>query len=429
MYTMSQKGILLRRYLCKRLSDYYSQPANAVVGSIESASFTRWTIDFSSLINEWHWKRTYKKVYQEQKGMWLTPVELFFPYYSNILANFVGISMSSTTKKMHNDEEGLFDIVELGGGRGTNAVALLDHLRAFHPKVYDRLQSYTIFDTSPTLHKLQKDILLGNGSSHPDKVKLVNVDMMDIVEGKSEFLTPSDIPTAVIALELLDNLPHDKIARCMVTGDILQAEVVPTLDDGKDDIAGYDINTEKFSPMIDPHLTLILSIAPTLYTPTVGPRWVPTVALGIIIKIYECRPNSSVAFADFDWLPPPDLRGSNLSIVEAAVGDPIVTDMGGIDHPCYLTEPTGLLCDILFPTDFDRLSDFTNQYLTKEVGKQLRNDNTMTTRFDLAANAMKQRDFLLKYGYGEVQKTKAWSNYSPLTDDFGNCSVLTITPK
>ena len=116
--------------------------------------------------------------------MWLTPVELFFPYYSNILANFVSISMSSTMKKMHNEEEGVFDVVELGGGRGTNAVALLDHLRAFHPKVYDRLQSYTIFDTSPTLHKLQKDILLADGSSHSDRVKLVNVDMMDIVEGQ-----------------------------------------------------------------------------------------------------------------------------------------------------------------------------------------------------------------------------------------------------
>ena len=365
--------------------------------------------------------------------MWLTPVELFFPYYSNILANFVSISMSSTMKKMHNeDEEGVFDIVELGGGRGTNAVALLDHLRAFHPNVYDRLQSYTIFDTSPTLHKLQKNVLLGDGSSHSDRVKLINVDMMDIVEGKDEFLAPSDIPTAVIALELLDNLPHDKIARCMVTGDILQAEVVPVLD-GKDDIASYDIDTtiqytERFSPLSDPYLTKILSIAPSLYTPTVGPRWVPTVALGMLMKIYECRPNSCVAFADFDWLPSPDLRGSYLSLVDVAVGDPIVTDMGGFDHPSYLTEPPGLLCDILFPTDFGRFSNFTSHYLTKEVGKQLRNDTTTTTRLEFAANVIKQREFLLKYGYDEVQKTKAWSNYSPLIDDFGNCSVLTIIP-
>jgi hypothetical protein len=268
---------------------------------------------------------------------------------------------------------------------------------------------------------LQKDILLADGSSHSDRVKLVNVDMMDIVEEKGEFLTPSDVPTAVIALELLDNLPHDKIARCMVTGDILQAEVVP--------VASYDIDTtiqytERFSPLSDPYLTKISSIAPSLYTPTVGPRWVPTVALGVLMKIYECRPNSSVAFADFDWLPPPDLRDSYLSHVEAAVGDPIVTDMGGFDHPSYFTEPPGLLCDILFPTDFGRLSDFATQYLAKKVGS--RND---TTRFEFAANAMKQREFLLKYGYDEIQKTKAWSNYSPLIDDFGNCSVLTIIPK
>jgi len=226
-------------------------------------------------------------------------------------------------------------------------------------------------------------------------------------------------------------LPHDKIARCMVTNNILQAEIVPTVDDIEVDNARYDIDTaiqytEKFSRLSDPHLTKILSIAPSLYTPTVGPRWVPTVALGMLMKMYDCRPNSSVAFADFDWLPPPDLRDSYLSHVEAAVGDPIVTDMGGIDHPSYLTEPPGLLCDILFPTDFGRLSDFATQYLTKKVDKLSRND---TTRFEFAANAMKQREFLLKYGYDEIQKTKAWSNYSPLIDDFGNCSVLTIIPK
>jgi hypothetical protein len=41
---------------------------------------------------------------------------------------------------------------------------------------------------------------------------------------------------------------------------------------------------------------------------------------------------------------------------------------------------------------------------------------------------MKQRDFLLKYGPDEVNKTKGWTGFSPLINDFGNCSVLAVAP-
>ncbi len=115
--------------------------------------------------------------------MWLTPVELFYPYYSNILANFVSASMTTSLNNTTRDNEGVFDIAELGGGRGTNALALLDHLSEYHPETYARLRCYTIFDTSPTLHELQKEVLL-DGSSHSDRVKLVNADIMDVAEGK-----------------------------------------------------------------------------------------------------------------------------------------------------------------------------------------------------------------------------------------------------
>ena len=165
--------MLLRRYLCKRLADYYSQPADSVVG------FAPKTIDFSLLLNEWHWKRTYKHVYEEQRGMWLTPVELFFPYYSNTIANFVSKSMATA---LNNSDR--FDIVELGGGRGTNANALLNHLSECHSHMYDRLHRYMIFDTSPTLHDLQQKLLIEGSSRHADKVELVNIDMIDIAEGK-----------------------------------------------------------------------------------------------------------------------------------------------------------------------------------------------------------------------------------------------------
>lgn len=249
------------------------------------------------------------------------------------------------------------------------------------------------------------------------------------------FLTPSDTPTAVIALELLDNLPHDKIGRCIETGDILQAMVVPC--DGEDSYVQSDFGSisthvdtsirysETFAPMSDPLLRSILSIAPSLYTPTIRPRWIPSVALGILMKLYECRPNSSVAFADFDWLPPSDssMWTAAPNAVATADGDPIVTDMAGNDHECYLTSPPNALCDILFPTDFGRLANFANQFITKTTAANTsgRGQERHT------AMIMKQHDFLIKYGPDEVEKTKGWTGYSPMINDFGNCSVLVIT--
>lgn len=408
---MKSRNIILRRYICKRLNEYYSQPSDSVVGSISNHSSTpRSGINFTSLLNEWHWKYTYKRLYEEQNGMWLTPVELFYPYYSNILANFITDSINNNLQSKH--EDNVFDIVELGGGRGTNAKAVLNHLNDSHPEIYDRLQSYTIYDTSPTLHELQRKVLVDD-SSHAEKVKLVNIDMMDIAEGNTPFLEPSETPTVLIALELLDNLPHDKIARCIDTGNILQAEVMPLDSDESSDQIDTTIRyKEIFSPLSDPLLENIFSITPT-YNPTTISRWVPTVALGILLRLFECRPNSSLMFADFDWLPLPDV---DQSFIEKAVGDPLVTDMDGNDHPSYLTAPPDALCDILFPTDFSRMQTFGTKVIDQS------NNN-------FAVSSMKQRDFLLKYGADEVNKTKGWSGYSPLTDDFGNCSVLTITPR
>ena len=267
---------------------------------------------------------------------------------------------------------------------------------------------------------------------------------------RTNFLPPADTPTALIALELLDNLPHDKIGRCIETGDILQAEVMPMtsldieLSSPVDEELLQSVQhwnhldtsqpyTETFSPINDPILQTILSVAPSVYTPLAshGPRWVPTVALGILMKLFECRPNSSVAFADFDWLPRPDLEGSSnanqygeedmISMAEPAVGDPIVTDMNGNDHLCYLTSPPDALCDILFPTDFGKLATFTDQL------HQLRTE-TNENELAVSASAMKQNEFLMKYGSDEVNKTKGWTGYSPMLEDFGNCSVLTVTP-
>lgn len=160
--------MLVRQFVGKRLAEYYSQPSNKVVGSTPN-------IRLSSLWGEWHWRHLYRRLYREQEGQWLTSVELFRPHYSNILANFVAETTrgSSTSDQVH--------IVELGGGRGTNASAILSHLQRTRSKLYDQV-SYTIIDSSRPLLELQKEIL-GSGP-HATKVDYVFQDLMQVAEKK-----------------------------------------------------------------------------------------------------------------------------------------------------------------------------------------------------------------------------------------------------
>jgi len=221
---------------------------------------------------------------------------------------------------------------------------------------------------------------------------------------RASLLKESNEPTVVFAMELLDNLPHDKIRRSRTSRQFEQAEI------------GTDL-VEVFVPLNDALLLDVLDATPSFGGTTVGrPSWVPSVACGILRHIHRVRPNSSLAFADFDYLPPPDLAqksGDRKRKSTLANGEPIVTSMDGMDHECYLDAPP--FCDILYPTDFSKLASFARKCWGKDTSK---------------VRTMKQAQFLEKYGAKEVDATKSWlTSYSPLIHDFGNCSVLTIAPR
>ena len=417
--------MLLRKFISQRLSEYYAQPSSSVVGSVVAKSSDP-PINFSRLLGSWQWRRLYAQLYEKQEGQWLTPVELFRPYYSNALAEFVveaaaasgGESNSNRGNKADDDSGQELHVVELGGGRGTNAAHILSHLRDVHPSIYRNVK-YTIFDASPTLHELQKQVVLQEHDHSTDKISFVLQDMTDAAEGRAEFLEPSDVPTVVIAMELLDNLAHDKVTRCRRKRKLLQAEVVDVeADEDRDDQQATYVQRyrEEFRPLTDPLLRDVLDAAPS-YAKGTGrrPKWVPTVACGVVRRLYEARPNCSLVFADFDWLPAPELIDGQ-SIVKRrsleADGEPIITDMDDVDHACYLTAPR--LCDILYPTDFVKLGDY--------VAKASSSSNTRV-------ETMKQADFLVKYGSNQVDQTRNWMGYTPLLEEYSNASVVTAVAK
>lgn len=182
---------LVRRVVGQRLAKYYAQPSDRVVGKS-----TGEPVSLSSLWGEWHWRRVFQKQYEEREGHWLTPVELFQPYYSYAMADFcISTLQNARTNDQNlsgtgsidnldlNVEDRPIEIFELGGGRGTNAKLVLSYLQEMCPELYENDNfKYTLVDSSPSLHQLQKDLL--GESEHVDKVKFELKDLMDIAEEK-----------------------------------------------------------------------------------------------------------------------------------------------------------------------------------------------------------------------------------------------------
>jgi hypothetical protein len=231
--------------------------------------------------------------------------------------------------------------------------------------------------------------------------------MTDNCSGRVDLMRRSDTPTVLLGLEILDNLPHDKIRK--KSNRLLEQAVVQN--------SNQIPNTfeEKFVPLSDPLLARVVRTVPS-YGQTF-PSWIPTVACGVLEHVGKQRPNSSIVLADFDWLPAPDLDVDSDKSKRSstwAEGEPLVTDMEGADHGCYLNSPQ--FCDILFPTDFDKLASFVKR------------TRAATTDLETVVRVEKQSEFLQRYGPEEVEATQSWlTGHTPLLHDFANCSVLTVT--
>jgi len=228
---------------------------------------------------------------------------------------------------------------------------------------------------------------------------------------RSPFIPSSDVPTCTIGLEILDNLPHDLIH----PQQMLQAHVDTTLD--SPNIA--------WGPIQDSLIQYTLEMAPEYYpaqnTGVQYKRWIPTTAAAIIKRLLSHRPNTSLLFADFDWLPPPNITAASMkgqlehsqAHDSICLGEPLITDMNGIDHECLFSAPSH--CDILFPTNFATLATL--------LQRQIQTENSCHIKSTV--RVMKQSSFLLEYGPEIINPTiNSWTGYTPLLEEFANGSVL-----
>lgn len=150
-------------------------------------------------------------------------------------------------------------------------------------------------------------------------------------------------------MELLDNLPHDKIRHNRINGHFEQAEIVEN-DNGE--------LVEAFVEMEDSLLVDMLHTAPSLRATHLGRiTWVPSVAFGILKHISKVRPKTSVALADFDYLPPPDLIPSEKKRKSKwATGSPLLRVwMDKIMNAICMLLPFAMYCSRLTLQNYLRL--------------------------------------------------------------------------
>jgi hypothetical protein len=106
-------------------------------------------------------------------------------------------------------------VFEIGGGSGSNARHILDYVAAADPAVYAHM-SYTVLDISDALTTRQR---VAVGAAHADSGVFKSA-CVDATQWGLHAATPRyEGPCVVLGLEVLDNLPHDKLVRRPVRRD------------------------------------------------------------------------------------------------------------------------------------------------------------------------------------------------------------------
>ena len=148
------------------------------------------------------------------RQLWHTPTELFRPHYGEAMARYL-VSNYRLTTYPYDD----LIIYEMGAGRGTLMLNILDYIQETDPQVYERTR-FRVIEISKSLAELQRKHLAENqGGRHADKVEIINRSIFDWDEYVSS-------PCFFIAMEVLDNFSHDCIRYDIATETPLQGSVL-----------------------------------------------------------------------------------------------------------------------------------------------------------------------------------------------------------
>ncbi|KAL1512408.1 hypothetical protein AB1Y20_005664 [Prymnesium parvum] len=398
--------MLLRRFVRDALTSptagYFSRD---VVGSLDAP------LAFRSMLGEADYRAALAASYSSAHRAWLTPSEIFHPTYARALAR----SLAARHARLYPSEP--LQLLELGGGRATAAHGILSWLRDEAPALFDR-SSYTLVEASARLAEAQRARLL----AFAPRVEVVHAGALEWCEGRGG----REGAWHVLALELLDNLPHDKLrvrrgaleeARAeQDAGGAWRERFVPLRDETLaeasrvlrvDSFDGAEALEEAMvaRPTLGGGRSVPLSARlRKLLRPILGRSreyvdvYVPTDAWRLLKGLAHAVPEHQLTIADFSWLPPQP---------GGAVASPVVQSQhGGVsrDHKGDIFAAAGGECDVFFPTHFDSL-----ERMCRAVGhKQVQSVTTTTFMAEFA----------------DLSETETRCGYNPLLEDFVNTSIL-----
>ncbi|RHY34676.1 hypothetical protein DYB32_000757 [Aphanomyces invadans] len=301
------------------------------------------------------YKAALAKLYQADKEAWMTPVEVFYPYYSHAIANYMLMAPFTTDK---------LTIFEIGGGAGTNA----------------------------------------NDSCY------------------------------FVAMEVLDNLPHDKVTQeggqwheTWVNPKTLSEHHRPLTDPLiRQTLEHFPLELplrEQYKPAaryfsaqsmhsLNDRSFRFLRKALRMPEKTLHSAFVPTGAMQLLNTLKTSFPKHHLIAADFDELPAPSLDAASAThqlynhprsptstasgSLHAANAPLVASKTAGVtfDHDTYLVE--GGIADVFFSTDFIKL---------KHAYCQAHH------RHSHEVSIVKSRAFLEKFA--DIAKTRTILGYAP----------------
>ena len=336
----------------------------------------------------------------EARQLWHTPTELFQPYYGEAIAQYL-VRNYTLTYYPHRD----LIIYEMGAGNGTLMLNILDYIRDFHPRIYDRTK-YKIIEISSNLAELQASQLGKSAAAggHLEHIEIVNQSIFDWNIFVSD-------PCYFLALEVFDNFAHDCIRYDPFSEEPLQGQVL--VDNDGEFYEFYtkeiDEDTSRFlrlrnavcsrsfahplqgSPMLR-RLRHRLPLAPNL---TLA-EYIPTRLMQFFDVLNDHFPLHHLLASDFHTLPD-TIAGYNAPVVQTRYQRRVVPVTTPLVQQGYF--------DILFPTNFTMMEDIYGAI----TGRQTK--------------MYSQEDFLRQWAY--VEDTRTQNGENPLLSWYKNASVMT----
>lgn len=366
-------------------------------------------INFKSMIGYDDYKHFLFENYPE--NAWLTPSELFRPWYGFTIANYI----HGVIKKLKLDPKAnKIRIIEIGAGTASALDSILVFFNNYEKSLYNMIE-FHIVEISPQMCQRAKEKLEINHKKLIERgqIRIFNDDFLHYKvstnNNNKEF-------NFLIFLEVLDNMPHDKVNFCERTKEwkfqtmiefdhsnqnIKETQTLITdtlIKEGLliyQDLLKNDNEQEKEEKSILERLLM-----KKMWFRNQKSLFLPTFSLKMLKYLNEYLPNHHLIIADFDQLPSDKLskNGINAPIVSRK----LKRSHEKKDFDNYLVQKGE--ADIFFPTNFELL-----QKMYLEVCKK-------------KSLSMKSHVFMNEFAKEKWAETR--SGYNPLKEDFLNTSFL-----